>query len=588
MNILGIHDGQNPSAALVRDGVVVGFRYEARHRRSLAAAGFPRRAVLRLLADAGITPQQVDAVAFAGHTMQSPRTLRDYLSQFGEESSVRDYAKTALKYVIPGAFRTDLRKKDRLQNLARSGFEASRGSFVDAHLAASMLAYGSGAGFSRRCLVLCAATGADRLGATVHVAQNGRLERIASVHEEDSLGALMEHLTYMLGMAPQRDEPLLMELGARASGPGVRSAAKRFELLFGFDEHLPLNWHRASHMPDTSRCQEFLRKHFRRRRFDHIAGGWYRFVSEFVAAWVGRCAHKTEIRDILVCGDVFELSDLLPVASRHRSVVSLDVSPLPGPAGNSIGAAMLLASEREEGGAKALKPVRHPYLGQDATPETCKAAIDGYQFGDDVVVERPDDLPRRVASLIAAGAVLARFAGREDVRLRGLGNRSLIARSDHPQAHEKLHELAHTDCFWASPRFLWQSERLRTSFLEADTLPEAACGEYSLTPRHASPFHHMPRGARVPVQAVSRSANPALWDIMDACSKAVGRAPLLTEVWRQPDGHMVKDARTAVMLWRDQGLSGVILGEWLVYRSDLAVTPTMAAGTRGYLGGDED
>jgi len=589
MNILGIHDGQNASAALLKDGELVGFGYEARHRRALAAAGFPRRAVHRLLSDHGLAPGQIDAIAFAGHTMKSPRTLRDYLSQFADEPSVvGDYARTALRYVIPGAFRTDLRKRDRLAHLGRNGFDAGRGVFVDAHLAAAMLAYNPGSGSSRRRLILSANAGADRLGAAVHVAQNGRLERIASVHEEDSLGALLEHVTYLLGMAPQRDEGLLMALGSRASGPGVASTAKRFHLLFGFDEQLPLNWQRASNMPETSRSQEFLKKHLRRRRFDHIAGGWHKFLSEFVSTWVGRCAHKTEIRDLLVCGDLFDLNELLPAASRHRDVVAMDASPLPGASGNAIGAAMLIAAEREEGGAKALKAIRSPYHGQDTSPEACERAVAAAGFGPEIAVERPDDLPRRVASLIAAGAVLARFGGKEDIRQRGLGNRSLLARADHPQAREKLHELANTDSFWTQSPVFWHAERLRTSFIEADTLPEAVCGEYSLTPRTPNPFFGFHRGQRTTVQAISRSANPEFWEILDACVRAVGRAPIVAEAWRQMDGHLVKDPATAVTLWRDQGLSGLVLGNWLVYRTDLAVTPAMAAGTRRYLGGTDD
>jgi hypothetical protein len=134
----------------------------------------------------------------------------------------------------------------------------------------------------------------------------------------------------------------------------------------------------------------------------------------------------------------------------------------------------------------------------------------------------------------------------------------------------------------------WHAERLRTSFVEADTLPEAVCGEYSLTPRTPNPFFGFHRGQRTTVQAISRSANPEFWELLDACVRAVGRAPIVAEAWRQMDGHLVKDPATAVTLWRDQGLSGLVLGNWLVYRTDLAVTPAMAAGTRRYLGGTDD
>jgi carbamoyltransferase len=579
MVILGIHDGQDASAALVVNGEVVGFLGEARHKRTMEFAGFPNRSVQRLLSDARISPKDIDAVAFAGHFMKSPRRLRDYLEQFGsEDSAMSRAAKRTLRYVIPGAFRTEQRKKDRAAALARAGISPSKATFVDAHLAASMLAYASGPGVNRRCLVICATAGADRLGATVHVAQKGRLERIASILEEDSLGNLLEHVTYMLGMAPQRDAQLLMELGAQAKGAMIDGTAKRFELLFQFDDQLPLNWQRASNMPETHRCQDFLRNHFRRRRTDHIAGGWNRFIARFVTEWLGRCAHKTEIRDIVVCGDLFALPELLPAASRHRDVVSLSVSPLPGAQGNSIGAALLIASEREEGGTRALKPVRHPYLGQSISAAALESAVVRHcRHQPGTVTERPADMPRRVAELLAAGAVLGRCSGRDDISQLGMGNRSILARADHAPAREKIRDLAQTDCFWAGPAIFWAAERLRAAFIEADTLPEAPCGEYALTPRHASPWYGMHEDRKVRVQAISRAANPAFWDVLDAFHSQLGRTPLIAGIWRDHTGGLVRTASTAARIWREQGLSGAILGDWLVFRSDLAVSPPVEA-----------
>ncbi|MCA8939911.1 MAG: hypothetical protein KDB07_08890, partial [Planctomycetes bacterium] len=346
MKILGIHDGQNASAALVVDGRLVRFGLEARYRRSGEYAGFPRRVIRRILNEEKLSGDDIDAIAFSGHVVKTPRTMRDYLKQFGDTSAIGGVAKTALSYIVPGAFRSEWRKKDRLEPLARSGLSSAKATFIDSHLAASMLAYNSGVGIHRRSLILCAGAGNDRMAATVHVAQNGRLERIATIHEDDSLLNMFEHVTYMLGMIPTRDEQQVMDLGARAHGPRVESTQKRFELLFQFDPHLPLNWQRAANLPDTARCQEFLRNHFRRRRFDTIAGAWHRFLSEFVREWVRRCAHKTEIRDIVLCGDLFELGELMAAASDLREVVSLSRSPLPGSAGNAIGAALLVARDR--------------------------------------------------------------------------------------------------------------------------------------------------------------------------------------------------------------------------------------------------
>ncbi|MCK6438867.1 MAG: hypothetical protein L6Q71_01545 [Planctomycetes bacterium] len=570
MIVLGIHDGPNASAALVHNGRLTGFRYESRYRPEGEYAGFPRRAIHFMLAEAGLKTRDVDYVAFAGHVMKTPRTRREYLKQFTNDSAIGGVAKSALSYVIPGAFRTEMRKRDRLAGLERAGIRASNAVFVDAHMASSMLAYASGNSLTRRCLILCASKGADRLGATVHVAQNGKLERISVVHEEDSLGDLLEHVTYLLGMVPQRDEQLLMDLGANAAGEAVESAAKRFELLFEFDEMLPLSWHRSGNLPETARSQEFLRRHFRRRRFDHIAGGWYHFLCRFMTDWVGRCAHKTEIRDVVLCGDLFELGELVPVVSRHKDVVSVSRSVLPGSPGNAIGAALLVARDKESDGIRALDPLRDPYIGPATNQDDLARALSELRADPAIAVEEPKDLAYRASELLAAGAVLGRFAGQEDGRMRGLGNRSLLARADYPPARQKLREVSTPDCFWSSQAIFWQSERLRNNFREADTLPETVSGEYFLTPRNASPWYGLVEGRKVPVQAVSRNANRPFWDLLDSYHAQLGRTPLLAGVWKDGKGELVQSPLQAARLWREQGLTGAILGSWLVYRKENA------------------
>lgn len=573
MIILGIHDGPNASAALVKDGELIGFSRESRHRREGYYDGFPSRGVRMLLADADLEIDQIDAIAMAGHVMKTPRTLRDYLQQFADEGSLGEITKSALSFMIPGAFRAERRKRERLDDLVRYGFDSSKATFVDSHLASSMLAYAAGPGLNRRCLVLCAGVGADRMAASVHVAQNGKLERIASVREEDSLGALQESVTYMLGLAPQREEPLLMALGSRTSGRAVDSARKRFELLFEFDELLPLNWQASSILGDPARCQEFLRGHFRRRRFDHIAGGWYTFMSKFISDWIGRCAHKTEIRDVVVCGDLFEIGELIPIASRHRDVHTLTSSPLPGLAGNAIGAALLIAAEKEEEGAKVIKPITTPYYGNALSESVCDAAVMSLKHDPEIALERPENLAARVAELLAAGALIARVSGKEDMRLKGLGNRSLIARADHAPARERLAELTNPDCFWANQSIFWQAESLRGNFREADTLPEAACGEFFLTPRNASPWYGLHEDKLVPVQSVPKALNQEFWDLQGAFVEEAGRTPLLCGAWRNRQGQLVRTAKEAVRLWRQHGLSGLVLGPWLAYRRDLSIEP---------------
>ncbi|MGH7343005.1 MAG: carbamoyltransferase N-terminal domain-containing protein, partial [Candidatus Rokuibacteriota bacterium] len=66
MIVLGINETHCATAAVLRDGAIVGCASEERFSRLKNDAGYPRLAVDALLADLGITPAQIDLVALAG------------------------------------------------------------------------------------------------------------------------------------------------------------------------------------------------------------------------------------------------------------------------------------------------------------------------------------------------------------------------------------------------------------------------------------------------------------------------------------------------------------------------------------------
>jgi hypothetical protein len=70
MNILGIHDGHNASAALLSGRTLVRMVQEERFSGLKNHGGFPARAIAWILADTGVRPEDLDA----GGTTRSMRT----------------------------------------------------------------------------------------------------------------------------------------------------------------------------------------------------------------------------------------------------------------------------------------------------------------------------------------------------------------------------------------------------------------------------------------------------------------------------------------------------------------------------------
>ena len=72
MIVLGITETHCATAAILRDGAIVGCASEERFTRLKNDAGYPRRAIDALLRQCGIAPRDIDLVALAG-TQAYPR-----------------------------------------------------------------------------------------------------------------------------------------------------------------------------------------------------------------------------------------------------------------------------------------------------------------------------------------------------------------------------------------------------------------------------------------------------------------------------------------------------------------------------------
>lgn len=460
MKIVGVHDGHNSAACLLRDGRVVAALQEERVLREKNYAGFPTLAFEWVLKDAGIALGDVDAVAVSSRDMQDQNTrdsrmeLYRRLAEQSKRSSpsaaefvsqAKQQIKRAVRSAIASAPASNV-LEDRLRRYTDFGISRDRIFVVEHHAAHAAAAYHGLGNYDEDVLVLTNDGEGDGICASASIGRAGTLERVGSVPRSESIGLLYAMITFLLGMVPLEHEYKLMGMAPYADEKRAANLAARFRSLFAFDPSSPFGWRRAPHCPDMSLCYGFMRDMLEYERFDTICGGLQMFVEQMLLEWVRNCVRETGIRNLALSGGVFMNVKLNKAIMELPEVESLFVFPSCGDETNAIGAAMHVAAERS--GARKVSPIREFYLGPRYSNDDVAAALAAYKFDTAIEVTRLDDIETRAAELLAAGNVVARFKGREEFGARALGNRSLLADPSNPDVVKTINSMIKCRDFW--------------------------------------------------------------------------------------------------------------------------------------------
>ncbi|HEU5129037.1 MAG TPA: carbamoyltransferase C-terminal domain-containing protein [Glycomyces sp.] len=412
MKILGVnaifHDS---SAALVVDGRIVAAAEEERFSRRkhgkrpvpFAAWELPEQAMAWCLAEAGLEPGDLDAVAYA----YDPDSV-------DHESGGLDPQWEPLRT-------TYAQRAPLFLGTALPGLDQSKVMFVRhhvAHAASAALA----APFDDAAVIVTDGRGE----CASHLAGqyvDGKLVELASQRLPHSLGLLYEDATEHLGFARSSDEYKVMALAAHGT---PRFLPELSEAVCATDDGgfrtEPIDWDRlapkraADEAPTAAHAD--LAASVQRRLEDVLLD---------LARWTHR---RTGAANLALAGGVALNCVANTRLHAEGPFERVWVQPAAGDAGTALGAALHAAVE----------------LGD--TPQPMRTAALGRGWSDDVVeselrrsglrYERPDDLPGTVAAALAADEIVGWFQGRSEFGPRALGQRSLLA---HPGRADNLERL---------------------------------------------------------------------------------------------------------------------------------------------------
>lgn len=580
--ILAIHSGHNATAALFKDGQIVGCVSEERFSRVKNQGGFPTQAVGWLLDEFRTTPEKLDGVAIVGVTPTAtlfPDTIlysktetpfsriKRILGKLeGSIPLVKSLGTIYVNKISLKQQKSIAKKLDRII-ADRLNVPIEKITRIEHHLAHAATVYGTLCDTNHDWLIFTADGGGDLLSSTVSIGRHGELTRIAQTPDSSSLGTLYSAVTQFLGMKPMEHEYKVMGLAPYTKPKYVSDVYEMLSDIISLPPH-------ALQFKSSIRTN-FIYDHLANKlvgqRFDSIAGAIQKLTEDLLVQWVKNAIKKTGIQRVACAGGVFMNVKANMVISQLPEVEKIHFSPSCGDESIPIGAALLLAGRMVTGSTHEVRHTHVPdlYLGNEYTEKAIEAFIKR-QSSKNYTIQRSRDIDKAVAKLLAEGHIVARFAGRMEWGARALGNRSILA---HPQNYDTvriINEQIKSRDFWMpfagsildrrAKDYLVNPQQLDAPYMII-TFPTTAKAQRELrAAMHPYDFTIRP-------QIVTHNANPSYYHLLEEFERLTGIGGVLNTSLNLHGEPLVCSFEDAWHTFVDSGLQWLALGNFLVHKN---------------------
>lgn len=448
MRVLGIGDHVSCGTALVEDGRVVAAVNDERLVREKMVFGIPRESIRLVLDMTGLSPEDIDLVAVG---TRNQHLVPDYLDfREGWFGLKRGPFKRILLDVGSHAarFRDTLPWIENVYyELRRPAFAHRRRAlrrvfaeefnlqapvlFVDHHRAHACSAYYS-SGFGADATVLTLDGGGDGVSAKAFSVDGGRLCELAAVPSFASLGNFYSYITQICGFKAGRHEGKIT--GLAAHGDPVFQAL--FDSQLTFRDGMFANDGNIFFQSAVETLTRLLPADLSREDLAaSVQVHSEQLATKFASHWIARTGH----RDLAVAGGVVANVRINQRLHELPEVRRCFVHPGMTDAGIPVGAALCAYHENNQELPLETACLETVYLGPAYRENEIEKVLhaEGYEY------QRPTNLAFEVASLLADGAVVARFDGRMEYGPRALGNRSILYQATDPSVNVWLNEALH-------------------------------------------------------------------------------------------------------------------------------------------------
>ncbi|MFD0912119.1 carbamoyltransferase family protein [Methylophilus luteus] len=572
MIVLGLSGalGHDASAAILVDGKIIAAAEEERFIRDKHAKNhWPYEAAKFCLQQAGVTPEQVDIVAFPyGEISLASPARWHYAKRYW-------YAPDRALDAIFNGNRRFRRNRDKSLKLMQDlGLSKAKFVPVEHHLAHASSAYHL-SGFKEKTAIV----GIDGKGeyATTFFGygENGKIHKIKEFYDPDSLGGLYGAITEYLGFE-------MLDGEFKVMGMAPYGDAKKYDLsrLAKFENgELVINTEYVNVVG--------------LRRYKEGGKGFY-FTPKLIE-WLGPKRSGDEIDDPYIhyaasvqqlledlalqmieyyLGDIIRETGKIVMAGGvalnvklNQRIISLPhvkelfVQPAAGDNGTSLGAATYAAHQAGEN----IHKMEHAYLGPAFSNEECIAACEAHP--EKPVFTRVENGPQKAAELLAAGNPLAWFQGRMEFGPRSLGCRSILGDPSFPGVADRINAQIKYRERWRPfcPSML---DRVAKDILQTDHPAPYMTFTFDVNPAWKSRIPevvHEDGTARA--QVVTKETNPRYYALIEHLETLRGNGVVLNTSLNRRGEPMICSPTDALNMFYGCDLEYLMLEDVLVTKS---------------------
>ena len=565
MYTLGISCYYHDSAAsLLKDGHVISAVEEERFSRIKFDDGFPKLAIDWCLKNCGITPDQIDSIAFYDKpVLKFERLLDNYIS-------VAPRGLHSFLDVIPKWLHKRLWLKNDIKKHLK-GFDGEI-IFPEHHISHAAYSFFTSP-FDESAILTVDGVG-EWTTASFGTANNNRIQLTNDIRWPHSIGLFYSAFTYFLGFKVNEGEYKLMGLSSYGQ-------PKYYDLILDElidvkdDGSIHVNMKYFAFTYDKVMTNAKFAKLFgiSRRNGDEEArqihfdiGASAQKVLETIILKIANHIHKeTSMKNLCLGGGV----GLNGVANyrllKESPFENIHIPPSPGDAGSAIGCAQYLYYIHQK---------NQRIVEVDNSKRIHENVYVGPSFSDDEIVSFLDDekiqyqkldkisLLEKTAKLISEGNIIGWYQGKMEWGPRALGNRSILADPRDANMKDILNEkIKHRESFRPfAPSVL---EEFSSEYFDIDIpSPYMLMVAKVKKPEKIPAVTHVDGTGRL--QTVSKNSNPLYYELINQFYKITGIPVIINTSMNVMGEPIVNTPKQAYSMILKTDMDYLMMGSYMI------------------------